>query len=714
MSRSQYVRITDPFWLKYRNLVRHEMIPYQWKVLNDEIDVNIERERDDASIPNEKSHAMENFRIAAGISSGHHYGWIFQDSDVYKWLEAAAYSLSEEMDEQLKAEADSVVDLIAQAQEEDGYLGTYFTIEEPERRFKSLVSSHELYCAGHFMEAAAAYYEATGSQKVLDIAKKLARCIDKALGPDGEFGYDGHEEIEIGLMKLYHLTGDESYMKLSRHFLMIRGTDRDFFGEQRKTDPGKKPLIPGMENLPRKYFQVHAPVTEQDTAEGHAVRLIYLCTAMADVAASSHDSALFSACRKIWRNIVDRRMYITGGIGSTVHGEAFTFDYDLPDDTMYCETCASVGLMFFARQMLRNEEDGEYGDVMERALYNTVLSGTALDGKHFFYVNPLEADPASSAYDPGKSHVKPVRPQWLGCACCPPNLARLLASLDRYVYTLKEGTCLVNLYMDSTAELTMEMPEDGQTAGAGPGNAPRKDGACFEDLSGPDGSMARMKIRITQKTDYPKSGEIRLIVETDGIQPWRLGLRIPGWAENFEVSLNGKNPDSDYVAEKGYLYFSNLAGVSEICLRFDMTPCLWRADLRVKDDVGKVALARGPVVYCLEEADNGKNLHLLSVDRNSRFEEIRERGELGDIVVITASGRRYTQANTKEEENKAGTEETGSCKMKPANTEKRKSLYMRDADLEIESGPATLRFIPYYTWANRGSNEMSVWVRAYS
>ncbi len=647
---TRQIRITDPFWMKYRNLVRHEMIPYQWKVLNDEINVNIERERDDASIPNEKSHALENFRIAAGISGGHHYGWVFQDSDVYKWLEAAAYSLSEQMDEKLKEAADSVVDLIAAAQEENGYLGTYFTIEEPDRKFKSLMNSHELYCAGHFMEAAAAYFEATGNRKVLDCAEKLAACIGRELGPDGSFGYDGHEEIEIGLMKLYHLTGEERYLALSRHFLMIRGTDEDFFGEQRRHDPGKKPLIAGMDHIPRKYFQVHKPVPEQDTAEGHAVRLVYLCTAMADVAASTGDEELLGACRKIWRNIVDRRMYITGGIGSTVHGESFTFDFDLPNDTMYCETCASVGLVFFAGQMLRNEPRGEYGDVMECALYNTVLSGTALDGKHFFYVNPLEVNPKSSECDPGKSHVKAVRPQWLGCACCPPNLARLLASIDRYIYTVSGDTCLVNLYMGSTAEFSL-----------------------------PGGDVT-----IRQETDYPKSGTVRLFVRKSGSGPWNLGLRVPGWAEGFRVSVNGTALER--TPENGYLYLRDPAGSVDIVLELEMKAGCWRADPRVRADVGKVAVKRGPVVYCLEEADNGDNLQLLSIDRDPVFEEHEETGELGDIVVISAPGTRLRLR-----EDGAG-------------------LYRREDG--AEETPVTLHFIPYYTWANRGSNEMSVWVRS--
>ncbi len=644
--------ITDPFWLRYRSLVRHEMIPYQWKVLNDEIDVRIERERNDPSIPNEKSHALENFRIAAGIHEGHHYGWVFQDSDVYKWLEAVAWSLMEEPDEDLKKLADSVVDLIALAQEPDGYLGTYFTIEEPDRKYKSLMNSHELYCAGHFMEAAAAYYEATGSRKVLETAKKLAAHIERELGPEGTFGYDGHEEVEIGLMKLYHLTGEERYLHLGSYFLRIRGTDADFFGDQQKTDPGSEPLIGGMGVFSRRYFQAHRPPVQQDTAEGHAVRMVYLCTAMADAAASEGDKEMLEACRRIWRNIVDRRMYITGGIGSTVHGEAFTFDYDLPNDTMYCETCASVGLVFFASQMLRSESIGEYGDVMERALYNTVLAGTALDGKHFFYVNPLEVNPSASMWDPGKSHVKPVRPQWLGCACCPPNLARLLASVDRYIYTVKDDRCLVNLYISSETEV----PVSGGTA------------------------------RITQETDYPKSGTVRIRVGAPENGAFDLGLRIPGWSRTYGVTLDGAAADESSF-ENGYFYIRKLAGEHEIVLNLGMKPRLYKADPRVRADLGKAAMTRGPLVYCLEEADNGKDLHLLSIDPAGEVQEEEEKGELGDIIRITAAGKRIRE---------------------PEETER---LYRSADESAVQEETVRLRFIPYYTWANRGSNEMCVWVR---
>ena len=492
------VTITDSFWGNTRKLVRVRMIPYQWDVLNDRADITIEKERDDPGIPSEKSHAIENFRIAAGWAKGDHYGWLFQDSDVYKWLEAVAGSLHEETDEQLRAEADSAVELIAAAQQPDGYLHTYFTIKEPDQRYSRLWESHELYCAGHFMEAAAAYYKATGNQLVLDTAVKLADHIDSVFGPEeGKLQVvDGHEEVEIGLMKLYHLTGEEKYLRLAAFFIRERGKDPDLFETLAREGKGSS-VTGGLSRLPAKYFQIHAPAVKQTTAEGHAVRLVYLCTAMADLAASSQDEEMQHACEAIWRNVVDRRMFITGGIGSTVTGEAFTLDYDLPNDTMYCETCASVGLVFFASQMLRLAPKAEYADVMERALYNTVLSGMALDGRHFFYVNPLEAVPAKSHLDPGKSHVKCVRPEWLGCACCPPNLARLLTSLEQYIYLTGKDRILINLFIASRLHFDCE-----------------------------DGSA-----EIEMETDYPRSGKIYIRARRSGTRALQIGIRIPGWAE---------------------------------------------------------------------------------------------------------------------------------------------------------------------------------------
>lgn len=641
------VTVNDDFWNRYRKLVKQEMIPYQWAVLNDAIPVNIERERNDASIPNEKSHAIENFKIAAKRAKGRHYGWVFQDSDVYKWLEAVAYSLCYAWDEELKKTADEVVDLIGQAQEKDGYLNTYFTIMEPDRKYKRLQESHELYCAGHFIEAATAYHQATGSERALEIARKLADHICRTFGEkEGQIrGVDGHEEIEIALMKLYHLTDCREYMETASFFLNERGRNPSFFREQTVDDDGN-PVIGGLDSFPLKYFQMHRPILEQNTAEGHAVRLVYMSTALADLAATSGDERIADTCRKIWRNIVDKRMYITGGIGSTVIGEAFTLDYDLPNDTMYCETCASVGLMFFARQMLMIEAKAEYADVMERALYNTVLSGMALDGKHFFYVNPLEVVPKKSMDDPGKSHVKPVRPQWLGCACCPPNLARLIASLDKYIYTVRDEEILVNLFIGS--ELQCE--DDG-------------------------GSVV-----IRQEGKALESGNLLFKISNNGQDMRILKIRIPSWASGYTAAIDCKSISTKPV--NGYVCFEISPGEHAVELNLDIAPMRWYSNPKVSENIGKVAVSRGPFIYCAEGVDNGEDLHCLRLPKDAALSYEWQEDLLNGVGVISASGKRITGADT--------------------------ALYRAYDNTRVTEQP--LRMIPYYAWANRGTNEMRVWL----
>ena len=640
-------RISDSFWNRYRKLVKNEMIPYQWDVLNDKADISIERERDDASIPNEKSHAMENFRIAAKRTKGEHYGWVFQDSDVYKWLEAVSYSLCYEWDDDLKKTADEVFDLIKDAQEEDGYLNTYFSIMEPDRKYRRLGESHELYCAGHFIEAATAYHQATGSPDALAIATKLADHICQTFGDrEGQIkGVDGHEEIEIGLMRLYHLTGKKEYMDTASFFLMERGKDPGFFIRQLRED-NKDALLEGVYRFPLKYFQMHRPVLEQDTAEGHAVRLVYMSTALADLAATTGDERLADTCRKIWRNIVDKRMYITGGIGSTVTGEAFTLDYDLPNDTMYCETCASIGLMFFARQMLRIEAVAEYADVMERALYNTVISGMALDGRHFFYVNPLEAVPQKSANDPGKSHVKTVRPQWLGCACCPPNLARLIASLDRYIYTVRKDEILVNLFIRSELK--------------------------YEDDD--------KNITVIQNCDYPKDPNISFDIENNNDASVKLKIRIPSWTDKYTGSIDGTQ--TDIATENGYWCIDVTKGKHTIGLELEIIPKRWYSNPKVSENAGKVAIGRGPFIYCAESVDNGEDLHLLGLSPNSFLDHKWQEDLLEGVGTIEAEGIRLVKDGTKE-------------------------LYLTDRP---QRSSQKIRLIPYYAWANRGENEMRVWI----
>ncbi len=650
----QSSHITDSFWSHYRELVRTEMIPYQWDVLNDNADIVIEKERNDDNIPSEKSHAIENFKIAAGLKEGHHYGWVFQDSDVYKWLEAVAYSLSIHPDAQLQELADGVIDLIGLAQEQDGYINTYFSIEEPERRFKKLAESHELYCAGHFIEAAIAYYEATGNEKARTIACRLADCIDAHFGKEaGKIkGYDGHEEIELALTKLYTLTGEQRYLDLSLYFLYERGTDPTFFARQRAEDKGTTAVIEGMSHRQLTYYQAHQPVLEQETAEGHAVRLVYLCAGMADAAYLANDSKMLEACRQLWSNIVSKRMYITGGIGSTVDGEAFTTDYDLPNDTMYCETCASIGLIFFAFNMLKNEAKSQYADVLERALYNTAIGGMALDGKHFFYVNPLEVRPDSSLHDPGKSHVKVTRPAWFGCACCPPNLARLLTSLHQYVYTIhpQQRTVYTNLYVTGTAELKL----DDQT------------------------------IQLEQTSELPWEGNVAFQVHTDQPIDFTLALRIPYWSGEPVLTVNGESVSLNI--EDGFVSLNRTwQRGDQLKLTLPMEIRQYSAHPLVRSDWGKLAIGRGPLIYCAEQEDNGANLHLIRVHSNQQATYRFDPELLGGVGTIEWQVERQQ-----------------------VGAEWEQVLYSSVA--EPTYAPHTLKLIPYYSWANRTPGEMQVWL----
>lgn len=647
------IKVTDKFWSRYMKIVKEDMIPFQWKVLNDEANIIIERERNDKSIPAEKSHAVENFKIAAGLKKGHHYGYVFQDSDVYKWLEAVAYSLTTGEDKKLEKTADEVINLIEMAQEDDGYLDTYFTIDAKERKFKRLLESHELYCAGHFIEASVAYYEATGKDKVLKIACKLADCIDRNFGrEEGKIhGYDGHEEIEIGLTKLYLVTKEERYLKLGRYFITERGKDSGFLRKQLEEDKNKQPILIGMNNFEAEYFQAHKPIVKQETAEGHAVRFVYMCTALAEVARLTGTKEMYNACKVLWDNVTKKRMYVTGGIGSTVMGERFTFDYDLPNDTMYCETCASVGLVFFAHNMLKNEPKGIFGDVLERSLYNSCISGMSLDGKHFFYVNPLEVDPKASERDPGKSHVKVKRPAWFGCACCPPNLARTLTSIGKYIYTKDEETIYTHLYISNESSMNLKGEE----------------------------------IIVKQETDYPWKGNVNITVDGKD-KEFTIALRIPNWCNKYDIKVNEEAVKYDVL--DGYAYISRKWEDSDkVNLNLLMEVQEIKANPYVKDDFGKVAIQRGPIVYCLEQEDNGKDLHLIKLPKNVQYKCEFDSELLLGVVKIKARGEKFIVKDDWGE-----------------------SLYSSDDNEDLYE-EKVLTFIPYYSWANRNDGEMRVWIK---
>lgn len=637
------VAIHEGFWGKYVQLVRNTVIPYQWEALNDRIP--------DA----EPSHSLRNLRIAAGEEEGQFGGLVFQDTDPYKWLEAVGYSLAVHPDPQLEKVADELIDLIGRAQQEDGYINTYYTVKEPGNRWTNLLECHEMYCAGHLIEAAVSYYEGTGKRKLLEIACRFADYIDSVFGPEPEKlkGYDGHEEIELALAKLFKVIGNERYMRLLTFLMDERGKKPYYFIEEWKKRGGISHWQKGVSSEPdMAYNQAHKPVREQMEAVGHAVRAVYLYTAMADMAALTGDERLSTACRTLWDNIVNKRMYITGGIGSTYQGEAFTFDYDLPNDTAYQETCASIGLIFFANRMLKLEPHGKYADVMERALYNSVISGMAQDGKRFFYVNPLEVLPEACMKDPGKRHVKPVRQRWYGCACCPPNISRLLSSLGGYIYTTNENTIYTHLYINAEAKM--------QIGGGG--------------------------VTIVQESSYPWDGEIELLLkEVPGCE-FNLALRIPGWCPDAQVDVNGERVDLAPIVHNGYALIARTWRTGDaVSLKLKMPVEFIQANPLVRADAGKVAIQRGPLIYCLEEADNGSGLSGIKLDTGCVPEATFDPSFFGGAVIISGDA------------------------LRDDNSDWTNSLYR---PLTVRAGKAfKFKAIPYYLWANREMGEMQVWTR---
>ncbi|WP_166244989.1 glycoside hydrolase family 127 protein [Paenibacillus turpanensis] len=640
---AQHAQITDPFWSRYTSLVCETIIPYQWKALNDQIP--------DA----EPSYAVRNFRIAAGLEEGEFGGMVFQDSDPAKWLEAVGYSLQSYPDPQLEQMADGLIDVIVSAQQEDGYLNTYFTIKEPGARWTNLHECHELYCAGHLIEAAVAYYAATGKRKLLDAMCKYADYIDTVFGaePGKLQGYDGHQEIELALVKLYEVTGESRYLRLSQYFIDQRGQKPYFFVGEWKARGGISHWRGGPVPEPdMEYGQSHLPVREQTVAVGHAVRAVYMYTAMADLARLQNDEELLNACRRLWGNIVTKQMYITGGIGSTHHGEAFSFDYDLPNDTVYAETCASIGLVFFAQRMLRIEPRREYADVMERALYNLVLGSMSLDGMHYFYVNPLEVWPEACRYNPGKHHVKPVRQKWFGCSCCPPNAARLLASLGQYLYTVVDSTLYVHLFIGHETNV---------------------------DIGG-------NRVRINQQSALPWHGQTSITLGMDSAQRFTLAMRLPSWVSGeARLTVNGQQVEAA-AGEKGYVQLDReWADSDRIEWQLPMKAELIEGHPSVRAVAGKAAIQRGPLVYCFEEQENGRSLSALTIDSRSELTEKFDQHLLGGVCVIQAQGWK----------NRSDSWNDG-------------QLYR---PLKAETVSVTLTAIPYFLWGNRGEGEMSVWLR---
>ena len=609
------VKVTDNFWGQRLQASREVTIPLAFSKC-------------------EETGRYENFVKAAHPSDTYKVeGFSFDDTDVYKTIEGASYSLQTYPDKKLQKYIDSVLVIVAGAQEPDGYLYTARTMNPKhphnwagKERWVAVENlSHEFYNLGHMIEGAVAHYQATGKRNFLDIAIKYADCVCREIGngPQQKKYVPGHQIAEMALVKLYMATGDKKYLDQAKFFLDTRG-----YTSRKDT-----------------YSQAHKPVVEQDEAVGHAVRAVYMYSGMADVAAITGDSSYIKAIDKIWDNIVSKKIYITGGIGAHHAGEAFGNNYELPNLSAYCETCAAIGNVYMNYRLFLLHGDAKYFDVLERTLYNGLISGVSLDGGSFFYPNPLSSN--------GKYSRKP----WFGCACCPSNVSRFIPSLPGYVYAVKNDQVYVNLYLSNKAELKVD----------------------------------KKKILLEQETGYPWNGDIRLKI-TQGNQDFTMKLRIPGWvrgnvlpgdlysyADNqkpaYQVSVNGQTVESD--VNDGYLSIARKWKKGDVVeVHFDMIPRIVKANPKVEADHGRVAVERGPIVYCAEWPDNRFNVHSILLNQHPQFKVTDKPELLYGIRQITTDAQALSY-------DKAG------------------KLVTKDVELTL---------IPYYAWAHRGEGDMEVWL----
>ena len=542
---------------------------------------------------------IRNFENAAK-GEGEHSGIFFDDSDVYKALEGMAYSLINNPDPELEKKADEWIDKFAAAQQPDGYINTFYTLTGLDKRWTNM-DKHEMYCAGHMIEAGVAYYQATGKRKLLDVCIRMTDQMMSQFGPGKRHWVPGHEEIELALVKLYQTTQEQKYLDFAYWLLEERGHGHGTMGDEGKWDP--------------VYYQDIVPVRQLTDISGHAVRCMYLYCGMADVAALKNDTGYIAAMDRLWDDVVHRNMYITGGIGSSHDNEGFTEDYDLPNLDAYCETCASVGMVLWNQRMNQLTGDSKYIDVLERSLYNGALAGISLGGDRFFYVNPLESK--------GDHH----RQEWYGCACCPSQLSRFLPSIGNYIYASSDDALWVNLYMGNTGQIRI-----GET-----------------------------DILLTQETNYPWDGSVKLTISTSQPLEKEIRLRIPDWCKTYDLSINGKR--INVPKEKGYAVIKDWKSQDVIALDMDMPVEIVAADPHVKENFDKRAIQRGPLVYCMEEIDNPEYFDQIQLSPSTTFQTAFVSDILNGIKTIKTNGR--AQSAT---------------------------------------------FIPYYAWDNRKAGKMRVWI----
>ncbi len=611
---------------------------------------------------------------------------MFWDSDVAKWIEAASYSLATHPDEKLAALVDEVVSLVVGAQRPDGYLNAHFTVVEPDKRWTNLRDNHELYTAGHLIEAAVAHYQATGKRTFLEAMCRFADCIARVFGTEAgkKRGYCGHEEIELAVVKLYRATGEKGYLELSRYFVEQRGRQPHYFdleARERGEDPAKF--------WARDYFycQAHAPVREQKEAAGHAVRAMYLYSAMADLAAELNDPSLLEACERLWESVCLRKMYVTGGVGSVRGYEGFGPDYDLANEA-YAETCAAIGLVLFCQRMLQFDCDSRYADVMERALYNGVISGVSLDGERYFYENPLVSD--------GTHH----RQEWFPCACCPSNLSRLLASLGTYAYSQPVAPGLpASGSVRGGAGLRVVPKADPVKGGAGRRSSDEGDAFAVHlyiagraDTTLPSGAAVTLRV----ETRYPEEGAVHITVEPGTPCEFELRLRIPGWCRKHSLAVNGEAVEAP--VERGYACVKRTWHTGDVVeLELDMPVERVKAHPNVQANRGRVALQRGPLVYCLEQADHSVPVrHITLPDDATLAAKKVEPQALGfppdPLPALVVLEGEALAADPSVWQN---------------------ALYRRACPPKGASGDrrrVPIRAVPYFAWDNRAPGEMVVWL----
>ena len=622
------VKITGPFWSERLETVRSQTIPSQHHqlTLNGLLDsLKLPQPVPPLRIP----------RSPAGFTTQ-----IFWDSDIGKWIEAASYALSHRRDATIEAQIEAITTDLEKAQAPDGYLNCWYLGREPENRWTNLRDNHELYNAGHLLEGAVAYFHATGRDRLLEV---MIRYMDHVAatfgpGPGQKRGYCGHQEIELALIKLYHATrhldqGRRKYLDLASYFINERGAQPHYFDAERAA---RGEAAEGFGQGTYEYNQSHLPVRQQTKVVGHAVRAMYMYSAMADLAAELGDAGLKQACETLWADVTTTRMYVTGGFGPSARNEGFTRDYDLPNDTAYAETCASVAMVFWAARMLNLDLDSQYADILELALYNTCLAGLSRDGTQYFYDNKLQSDGTHQRWD------------WHPCPCCTMNVARLIASVAGYFYAIAESEIAVHLYGGATTTLP----------------------------------VAGGHVQLTETSTYPWSGSVQITLDPKDCGPFTLSLRIPAWAVGATAAVNGA--EVPMTPQRGYLKLTrNWTKGDTVNLTLPMQPERLHANPAVAQDIGRVALRRGPLVYCLEQCDN-PGLPFLRLPSATPLTAQWAPDLLGGITTLAAEG---AQADA---------------------TSWGHALYRTTPPVEDNS---QLIAVPYYIWCNRGPNAMQVWLR---